>query len=146
MTSEVNAAAAGPAIGVEAPGEAPAAAERGLAPAREGAHHWWEERLSSLAVLLLFVWLGVSLLRLGGLDYGTVREWLSSPLAAVPMLLLLIATFWHIRLGLQVIVDDYVHDSGSRLLWTILILFASTLAAAFALFAVLKIALGGAGG
>lgn len=144
MTSEVNAAAAGPAIGVDAPDETPLAAARGLGPAREGAHHWWEERLSSLAVFLLFVWLGVSLLRLGSVDYSILREWLSSPLAAVPMILLVVATFWHIRMGLQVIVDDYVHDAGSRLLWTILILFASVLAAAFALFAILKIALGSA--
>lgn len=139
MTSEVNAAAVG-----TAPSETPLAQVRGLGPAREGAHHWFEERLSALATFLLFVWFGVSLLRLGSVDYGMLREWLSSPLAAVPMILLVIATFWHIRQGLQVIVDDYVHESGSRLLWTVLIIFASVLAAAFSLFAILKIALGAA--
>jgi len=139
MTSEVNAAAVG-----TAPSETPLAQVRGLGPAREGAHHWFEERLSALATFLLFVWFGVSLLRLGSVDYAMLREWLSSPLAAVPMILLVIATFWHIRQGLQVIVDDYVHESGSRLLWTVLIIFASVLAAAFSLFAILKIALGAA--
>lgn len=139
MTSEVNAAAAN-----IAPDEIPLAGDRSLGAAREGAHHWWEERLFSLAVFLLFVWLGVSLLRLGSVEYGILTEWLRSPLAAVPMLLLVVATFWHIRMGLQVIVDDYVHDAGSRFLWTILILFASIPAAAFAAFAVLKIAIGSA--
>lgn len=139
MTSEVNAAAVG-----TAPDESPREPVGGLAPAREGAHHWLEERFSALATFLLFVWLGVSLLRLGNINYAMLREWLSSPLAAVPMLLLVVATFWHIRQGLQVIVDDYVHDSGSRFFWTVLILFASVLAAAFSLFAILKIALGAA--
>jgi succinate dehydrogenase / fumarate reductase membrane anchor subunit len=139
MTTEVNAAAVG-----TAPDETPLARVRGLGSAREGAHHWFEERLSALATFLLFVWFGVSLLRLGTVDHSMLTEWLRSPLAAVPMLLLIVATFWHIRQGLQVIVDDYVHDEGSRFFWTVLILFASILAAAFAAFAVLQIALGAA--
>jgi succinate dehydrogenase / fumarate reductase membrane anchor subunit len=141
MTTEVNAAAVG-----TAPDETPLTRVPAQGSAREGGHHWWEERLSALATFLLFVWFGVSLLRLGTVDHATLTEWLSSPLAAVPMLLLIVATFWHIRMGLQVIVDDYVHDSGSRLFWTMLIHFAVVLAAAFALFAVVKIALGGAAG
>jgi succinate dehydrogenase / fumarate reductase membrane anchor subunit len=139
MTTEVNAAAVGTARD-----ETPLTRVPEQGSAREGAHHWWEERMSALATFLLFVWFGVSLLRLGTIDHATLTEWLSSPFAAVPMLLLIVATFWHIRMGLQVIVDDYVHDSASRLFWTMLISFGSFLGGAFAAFAVLKIALGAA--
>jgi succinate dehydrogenase / fumarate reductase membrane anchor subunit len=151
MTTEVNAAAAPEAAA--AAGTA-STAETSRAPARDGARphgsavhgagHWWEERVSALAALLLWVWFAVSLLRLPSLARGVVAEWLSSPLAAVPMLLLVAATFWHIRLGLQVIVDDYVHDEGSKAFWTILITFAAILGAAFAAFAILRLALAAA--
>ena len=121
--------------------ETPAARVRGTGAAGHGAGHWWHERLSSVAVLLLFVWLIVSLLRLPALDHRGITEWLRDPLAAVPMLLLVLATFWHLKMGLQVIVEDYVHDEGNRFLCVLLIGFASVLGAGFALFAVLKIAL-----
>jgi succinate dehydrogenase / fumarate reductase membrane anchor subunit len=124
--------------------ETPAAAVRGLGAAGEGAHHWWLERLTSVATLILFVWLGVSLLRLPDLSYGTVTDWLAGPLAAVPMLLLIVATFWHLKLGLQVILDDYVHEPGNRFFAILVLNFAAIAAAASALFSVLKIALGGA--
>jgi succinate dehydrogenase / fumarate reductase membrane anchor subunit len=122
--------------------ETPLARVRGLGSAREGAEHWWHERLSSVAVLLLFVWLAVSLLRLPALDHRGVTEWLRDPLAAVPMLLLVGATFWHLQMGLKVIVEDYVHDEGNRFLAVLVLNFAAVAGAAFALFAVLKIALG----
>ncbi len=117
-----------------------AARVRGSGSAREGAEHWWHERLSSVAVLLLFVWLIVSLLRLPTLDHRGVTEWLRDPLAAVPMLLLIAATFWHLKMGLQVIIEDYVHDEGNKFLSLLLLRFASIGGAAFAIFAVLKIA------
>jgi succinate dehydrogenase / fumarate reductase membrane anchor subunit len=113
------------------------------APAHDAARHWGLERLLSLAALALFVWLFVSLWRLPALDWRTVSEWLKDPLAATPMLLLILVAFAHLKLGLMVIVDDYVHDEGGRLVWLVLIRFASILAAALALFCVLKIALSG---
>ena len=119
---------------------------RGLGPAREGAEHWWDERLSSIAIFLLTVWLIVSLLRLPALDQGTLAEWLPDPLAAVPMLLLVVTVFWHSRMGLQVIVGDYVHEEGSKLFWIVLITFAAILGGGLAAFSVLKIALGGEAG
>lgn len=140
MTSEVQAAAAQGSASAQ---ETPLAAGRGHGSAREGAEHWWNERVSSLAALLLWVWFAVSLLRLPAYDHRMISEWLSSPLAAVPMLLLIVATFWHIRLGLQVIVEDYVHDEGSKLFWLVVIKFAAVLGAAFAIFSVLRIALAG---
>jgi succinate dehydrogenase / fumarate reductase membrane anchor subunit len=117
----------------------------GTGSAREGAGHWWNERLSSVATLLLFIWLIVSLLRLPALDHRGVSEWLRDPRAAVPMLLLIAATFWHLKMGLQVIVEDYVHDQGNKFLTLLLVNFAAVGGAAFALFAVLKIAFAAAG-
>jgi succinate dehydrogenase / fumarate reductase membrane anchor subunit len=121
--------------------ETPIARVRGLGSARTGAHHWWVERLTSIATLLLFVWLAVSLLRLPDLAYGTVTAWLAGPLAAVPMLLLIVATFWHLKLGLQVVIEDYVHEEGNKFLAILLLNFAVIAAGATALFSVLKIAL-----
>jgi succinate dehydrogenase / fumarate reductase membrane anchor subunit len=118
---------------------------RGLGSARSGAHHWWQERLTSVSTLLLLVWFFVSLLRLPDFQYQTLYVWLASPLAAVPMLLLILSTFWHLAGGLRVVVEDYVHEEGGKLAWLVLINFASLLTAGLCLFAVLKIAFGSAG-
>ncbi|HEX8622282.1 MAG TPA: succinate dehydrogenase, hydrophobic membrane anchor protein [Allosphingosinicella sp.] len=120
----------------------PIARARGLGSARHGGEHWWHERLSSVACLLLYIWLLVSLLTLPALDHRAVTEWLRQPSAAVPMLLLVAATFWHLRMGLQVVVEDYVHDEGNKFLALVLIAFGAWAGAAFAAFAVLKLALG----
>ena len=103
--------------------ETPISRVRGLGSARSGAHHWWLERLTSVATLLLVVWLLVSLLTLPDLAYGTIVEWLGSPLGAVPMLLLIVSTFWHAKLGLQVVVEDYVDDEGLKLFTITLVNF-----------------------
>ena len=116
---------------------------RGLGSARSGAHHWWLERLTSVSTLLLFIWFVISLLRLPALDHETMIEWLASPLAAVPMLLLIVSTFWHLKLGLQVVIEDYVHEEGSKLFSILLLNFFTIAAGALAFFAVLKIAFGG---
>jgi len=126
--------------------ETPLGRVRGLGAAGAGAHHWWHERLTSIATLLLLVWLAVSLARLPDLGHATLSDWLRGPLAAAPMLLFVVAVFWHLKLGLQVIVEDYVHDEGGKLFWIVLINFAAILAAALALFAILRIALTGEAG
>ena len=89
------------------------------------------------------VWFFVSLLRLPDLGWQTVSEWLRAPLAAVPMLLLIVTVFWHLAAGLRVIVEDYVHEEGSKLFWLVSINFASLFAAGLCLFAVAKLAFGG---
>ncbi len=116
---------------------------RGLGSAKSGAHNWWLERLTSVSTLILLVWLLVSLLRMPQLDHGSVTEWLSSPLSAVPMLLLIVSTFWHLKLGMQVIIEDYVHEEGLKLFTITLLNFFVIGAAALAFFSVLKIAFGG---
>jgi len=123
---------------------APAAAPAGPGPAQDAAHHWGLERMLSLSTLLLFVWFLVSLWRLPTLDQVTLAAWLRNPFAAVPMLLLILATFWHLKLGLVVVVEDYVHRAGSHFAWVLAINLASLFAAMLAILSVLKLALGGA--
>ncbi len=116
---------------------------RGLGSAKSGAHHWWVERLTSVSTLVLFIWFLVSLLRMPTLSHSAVTSWLSSPLAAVPMLLLIVSTFWHLKLGLQVVIEDYVHEEGWKFFSITVLNFFVIGAAALAFFSVLKIALGG---
>ena len=123
--------------------ETPIGRVRGLGSAKSGAHHWWLERLTSVSTLLLFIWFLVSLLRLPNLGHEVVVEWLRSPLAAVPMLLLIVSTFWHLKLGMQVVIEDYVHEEGNKFFVIILLNFFTIAGAALAFFAVLKIAFGG---
>lgn len=115
---------------------------RGLGSAKAGAHHWWIQRLTAGGNLLLMLWFLVSLLRLPAYDYATVATWLSSPLAAVPMILLVVSVFWHFRLGLQVVIEDYQHDE-TRVVALILLNFYAIAMAAFAIFSILKIAFTG---
>jgi len=122
--------------------ETPIARVRGLGSAREGGAHWWQERQSAVAAFLLYLWLIVSLVRLAPLDQRTMVEWLRDPAAAVPMLLLIWVTFRHLRDGLQVVIEDYVHEEGNKFFTLLLLNFFAVGAGALAAFAVLKIALG----
>jgi succinate dehydrogenase / fumarate reductase membrane anchor subunit len=122
--------------------ETPLAQADGLGSPGEVAEHWWTERLTSASTLFLFVWLGVSLLRLPDLGYGSVSEWLKAPVNATAMLLLILSTAWHSKLGMQVFIDDYVHEQGNKLFALMLVNFTLVAGAALAIFSVLKIALG----
>ena len=88
---------------------------RGLGSAHAGPHHWWLQRVTAAANLVLLIWFVVSLARLPVLDHQAVVLWLKSPLAAVPLLLLVVSVFWHLRLGLQVFIEDYVHEEGGKI-------------------------------
>jgi succinate dehydrogenase / fumarate reductase membrane anchor subunit len=113
---------------------------RGLGSAKEGAHHWWQQKLTAAANLILMLWFMISVILLPAYDYATVQAWLSSPLAAVPLLLLVISTFYHFRLGLQVVIEDYVHDE-SRIVLLVLLNFFTIASAVTAIFSILKLAL-----
>jgi succinate dehydrogenase / fumarate reductase, membrane anchor subunit len=116
---------------------------RGLGSAKDGAHHWWLQRVTAIANLVLMLWFVFSLVRLPSLDYSSVTLWLRQPVAAVPMLLLIVSVFWHLRLGVQVLIEDYVHGS-TRIVCMLALNFYVLAGAAAAVFAVLKIALGAA--
>ncbi|HYN45739.1 MAG TPA: succinate dehydrogenase, hydrophobic membrane anchor protein [Allosphingosinicella sp.] len=122
--------------------ETPLAEARGPGAAHAGGHHWGVERATSVATLALLVWLAVSLMRLPSLDQQMVSQWLRAPLAAVPMLLLIVAMFRHLRDGLIMVVEDYVHEEGNRLMCLLLINFAAVFVGALALFSVLRMAFG----
>ena len=113
---------------------------RGLGSAKSGTGHWWQQRVTAVGNLILVVWFIVSLMRLPGLDYAAVVLWLRQPVAAVPMLLLIVSVFWHFRLGVQVFIEDYVHGPG-RVIAMLLLSFYALAGAAAAIFAVFKIAL-----
>ncbi len=117
---------------------------RGLGSAKHGAHHWLAQRYTAVGNLLLVLWLLFSLLSLPGLDYGSVTGWIAQPLVAVPLMLMLISIFWHLRLGMQVMLEDYVHDKGLNFLSILLLNFYALGGAAAGIFAVAKIAFMGA--
>lgn len=117
---------------------------RGTGSAHHGGGHWISERVTSIALLLLGVWLLASLLLLPALDRGTVSEWLRAPSGAVPMLLFVVTAFRHALDGLKVVVDDYVHDEGNRFAINLLLLFAAAGGGALALWALATIVFGGA--
>ena len=115
---------------------------RGLGSAKSGSHHWWLQRVTALGNILLVLWFLFSLIRLPQLDYKTVVTWLASPLSAVLMSLLVINVCWHFRLGLQVVIEDYVHG-GMRVITLGLLHIWTFAMGGFALFAILKIAFAG---
>jgi len=116
---------------------------RGLGSAREGGEHWISERVTSIALLLLGLWLIASLLLLPSLDQRTLVEWLRMPSAAVPMALLIVIGFRHALEGMKVVIDDYVHVEGNRFALNTLMLFLAVGGGALALFALARIAFGG---
>ena len=116
---------------------------RGLGSARAGTHHWLNQRVTAVGNLILVIWLVVSALRLPGIDYEMVVNWLAQPLVAVPMILMLINLFYHLRLGLQVVIEDYVHDDALKFGAILLLNFYAIGAAALGIFAVARIAFTG---
>lgn len=115
---------------------------RGLGAAKSGVGHWWHQRVTAIANLVLLLWFVFSLVRLPALDYPTVVLWLRQPVAAIPMLLLIVSVFYHFRLGVQVFIEDYLHHEGTKLLALLALNFYALGGAAAAVFAVFKIALG----
>ncbi|MHB9878391.1 succinate dehydrogenase, hydrophobic membrane anchor protein [Pacificimonas sp. ICDLI1SI03] len=114
---------------------------RGLGSAKGGAHHWWVQRLTAVSNLLLLTWFIVSLVTLPRLDHFTMVEWLRQPWVAVPLALMTISIFYHLRLGLQVLVEDY-SDGGTRIALLLLISAFAIVGGALSLFSIFTIALG----
>ncbi|NVE93870.1 succinate dehydrogenase, hydrophobic membrane anchor protein [Altererythrobacter lutimaris] len=117
---------------------------RGLGSAHEGAHHWLVQRFTAVGNLVLMLWLVTSFVLLPDLSYGTVSTWLAGPIPSVAMILLVISVFWHARLGLQVLIEDYVHEAGMKFGLIAALNLAVIGGGAFAIFSVARLALGGA--
>jgi len=120
----------------------PLARVLGLGSARAGTHHWWMQRLTAIALVPLSIWFVASLISVVSADHATVIAWLHSPLVAILCCALIVATFYHGQLGLQVVLEDYVHSEWLKLTSIVLMNFLSLLLAAICLFAVLSIAFG----
>lgn len=114
---------------------------RGLGSAQHGSQHWLQQRLTALGNVLLVVWFFVSLLRLPLGDHGALVRWATQPGVALALILLVVSVFWHLRLGLQVLIEDYVHGEATRLLALVLLNFYAIGGAAYGIFAILRIAL-----
>ncbi len=114
---------------------------RGLGSSHHGTGHWLQQRLTALGNLLLVTWFFISLVRLPLGDHGAVARWASNPTVALGLILLIVSVFWHFRLGLQVMIEDYVHGEATRLLSLVILNFYAIGGAAFGIFAIVRIAL-----
>jgi succinate dehydrogenase / fumarate reductase membrane anchor subunit len=115
----------------------------GKGSAKEGVHHWWLQRLTSVALVPLTVWFVVSLLSLPSLEHVTVLSWMAQSWTALLLILFILVATWHSQLGVRVVVEDYIHG-GAKTLTLVVITFIHALVAAAGVFAVLKVACGGA--
>jgi len=114
----------------------------GLGSAKDGTAHWWAQRVSAAALVPLTLWFAVSLLTLPALDYGTVRAWLSVPLSSLLAVLLVAVTTYHSYLGTGVVIEDYVHSAGTKLLSLLLLRFLYVIVGGAGIFAILRVAFG----
>src|SRR5271169_5318194 len=116
----------------------------GLGSAKEGVEHWLLQRATAVALVPLTLWFAIALIGLLGADLDAVQEWVGRPLPAICLVLLLIATFYHASLGLQVVIEDYVHGEFARLGLVIIVRLACVALAVAGIVAVLTLALGAA--
>lgn len=116
---------------------------RNLGSAKTGVGHWWAQRVTAVGLIPLTLWLVGSLIAHVGSDHESFVEWLGSPLAAVLMILLLIALLHHMALGLQVVIEDYVHAAGAKVLAVLAVQLGCSLLAVLGVVSVLRIALSG---
>ena len=114
----------------------------GLGSAKEGTDHWWAQRVSAVALVLLGVWFVISLLRLESLTYLDVIRFVGVPLNAVLLSLLSLTLAYHSYLGVQVVIEDYVHAPGAKVVSLLLSRFAHALVAIAAVYAILVIGIG----
>ncbi len=121
---------------------APLAVARGLGSSNSGVHHWWIQRLTAVALIPLtiwFVWVGPGLLTA---DFDTARAFVAMPLNALLLAAFVIALFWHVQLGLQVVIEDYVHTRWLEISLQVLVKFTAVLAVLASLLALVRITLG----
>ena len=114
----------------------------GLGSAGEGVGHWWTQRVSSVALVLLGLWFVFSIIRMPDLSHGAVSAWIASPVTAVLLSLLIGTMVYHSMLGVQVVVEDYVSHHGAKIVTILLLNFLHYVLAALGIFAVLRIAFG----
>ncbi|HMQ12599.1 MAG TPA: succinate dehydrogenase, hydrophobic membrane anchor protein [Candidatus Competibacter phosphatis] len=119
----------------------PLAHARGLGTAKDGTHHWWLQRVTSVALVPLVLWFAFSLLSVSHADYEGFQHWLSNPINAGLMIALVLTAFYHANLGMQVIYEDYVQPEWAKYTALLVTQFVLFLLGIIAVVAVLKVAL-----
>ena len=124
-----------------APMRSPLGRAIGLGSAKEGVEHWWRQRVTAVALVPLTLWFVIAVIGLVGADHAVFVAWVRSPMPAILLVLLLVATFYHTALGLQVVIEDYIHREGMRLAALLIMRFLCIVFAVRGIFAILKMAL-----
>ncbi|MCF4165765.1 succinate dehydrogenase, hydrophobic membrane anchor protein [Zavarzinia compransoris] len=119
----------------------PLGAVRGLGSAKDGTHHWWLQRVTAIALVPLTIWFLASLVVLSGSSYEVFTAWVAQPLVAVLLGLFVGVGFWHLKLGAQVVIEDYIQAESTKIIVSMLVNFATVLLGAAAIFSILKIAI-----
>lgn len=114
---------------------------KGLGSAKEGTTHFWHQRLTALILIPLVLWFGFSIAAMP-VDFATLTNWVAHPVVAIALILLILATFYHSQLGLQIVIEDYVSTHSIRIVSIILTNFLCLIFAIIGVVAVLKITLG----
>ena len=122
--------------------QTPLSRARGLGSAKDGLHHWWAQRITAVALIPLVVWFAVSLIMISGADYAVVRAWIGAPVVMVLLTLTIVVGLHHGRLGLQVVIEDYVHRDGWKLALVVLTRFIAVFFGVAAIVAILRIGFG----
>jgi succinate dehydrogenase / fumarate reductase membrane anchor subunit len=119
----------------------PLARVEGLGSAHSGTAHFWQQRMSAVALVPLSIWFAVSLLGLAKADYAAALDFLRAPVNAVLMILFVVTLLYHMTLGIQVVIEDYVHSEGQKLALLMLNRFFAWGVGAVCLFAIFRIAI-----
>jgi succinate dehydrogenase / fumarate reductase membrane anchor subunit len=114
---------------------------KGLGSAKSGVAQWWAERITAIALVPLSLWFIINLIGLLGASHQDVMNWIATPVTIVLLLCLIVATFHHMQLGLQVVIEDYVHDEAARFAAVLLMKAVATLLGLAAVISVLKVGL-----
>jgi succinate dehydrogenase / fumarate reductase membrane anchor subunit len=114
----------------------------GLGSAKEGAQHWWRQRVTALALVPLTLWFVIAVIGQIGADRAALVAWVHNPMPAMMLILLIVATFYHAALGLQVVIEDYIHGEAMRLGALLVMRLLCILFVLRGVLAVFKLALG----
>jgi succinate dehydrogenase / fumarate reductase membrane anchor subunit len=122
----------------------PLAKVLGLGSAKSGVHHWWLQRITAMALVPLTLWVVWAAVTMAGVDHATVVAWMASPINAALLLIWVVVMLYHAQLGMQVVVEDYVHAPAAALFLHVATKFAVAVGIVVSVLSILRITLGGA--